>query len=415
VPLLVLSYLAFASIALPDGLLGVAWPSMSGSLGQPVSALGWLLPFGVASALLSSASSGFVLARVGLGRLLTASTGVSVLALVGYGTASSFWMVIVATVLLAAGSGAIDAGLNAYAARNFTSRYITWMHASYGLGATVGPILITATLGLGLSWRWAYGFIAALQALIALAFTMTSRAWESGDARPAAAAAPRSKGSGPSLRRVLGISGVWRGMGMFFLQNGVENSTALWVFVYLTSGRRMAAGPASVTVSVYWATQGAGRLILGPVADRYGSHRVMTFGFAGVVLAGVLLVVSTGPALAVVAVILLGLSAAPVYPLLMLTTKERTGAGYADQAIGLQAAASSIGAASIPAAVGVLIAHAGARAFGPCILVITLIATATFLLSTSARYAVAPSDSSSAPEASEATEAVGTTGATDGR
>jgi fucose permease len=321
--------------------------------------------------------------------LLAASTLLSVLALVGYGTASSFWIVIVATVLLAAGSGAIDAGLNAYAARNFTSRYITWMHASYGLGATVGPVLITATIPLGLSWRWAYGFIAALQALVALAFMVTSRAWTHADVpEPAVAGAPSpAKTAGRSLRQVLGNTGFWRGMGMFFLQNGVENSTGLWAFVYLTNGRGMSAGPASVTVSVYWATRGIGRLVLGPVADRCGPHRVLTGGFAGVVLSAVLLL-TTGPVTAVAAPILIGVAASPVYPLLMLTTSKRTGATYADQAIGLQAAASSVGAASIPAIVGLLIGHFGARAFGPCMLVIALVATATFLISTSAGHTV---------------------------
>jgi MFS family permease len=255
VSLLVLAYLAFASIALPDGLLGVAWPSMSGSLGQPISAIGWLLPFGVTSSLLSGASAGFILARIGLGRLLAASTVLSVVALAGYGLASSLWMVLAATTLLAAGSGAIDAGLNAYAARRFTARRITWMHASYGLGAMVGPLLIATTITAGLSWRWTYGFIAVLQAVIAVAFMATSAAWSVNTEPEQAHSATEATTSAISLRQVLRRPGVWRGAALFFLQIGIENTMVLWAFVFLTSGRGLPPGPASLTVSGYWVAQ----------------------------------------------------------------------------------------------------------------------------------------------------------------
>src|SRR5918998_1634868 len=110
---ILLAYLAFFGISLPDGLLGVAWPSMRISLHQPVGAVGLLLPFAVASSMLSSASTGVLLARIGVGRLLAASIAVSAVALFGQALAPAFWVVIVTAVVLAAGSGAIDAGLNA--------------------------------------------------------------------------------------------------------------------------------------------------------------------------------------------------------------------------------------------------------------------------------------------------------------
>ncbi|HKS99167.1 MAG TPA: MFS transporter, partial [Rugosimonospora sp.] len=176
-PSLLLAYLAFASMALPDGLLGVAWPAMRASLGQPVSAVGLLMPFGVASSLLSSAGTGFLLARTGVGRLLALSALLSAIALAACGLAPAFWAVIAAVVLLAAGFGAVDSGLNAYAARHFTARHINWMHASYGLGAATGPILVTGVIAAGLSWRWAYGCVAVILALVAAAFFATAGRW----------------------------------------------------------------------------------------------------------------------------------------------------------------------------------------------------------------------------------------------
>ena len=119
-PLLLLAYLAFLGISLPDGLLGVSWPSMSASFGQPVGALGLVLPFAVVSSMLSSASTGALLARIRLGHLLTGSVGLYALSLLAQSLAPTFWAFIVAVVVLAAGSGAIDAALNAFAARGST-------------------------------------------------------------------------------------------------------------------------------------------------------------------------------------------------------------------------------------------------------------------------------------------------------
>jgi fucose permease len=368
-PLLLLAYIAFISIALPDSLLGVAWPSMRLSLSEPVSALGLLLPFGVVSSLLSSASTGFILARTGVGRLLAASTALSAVGLVGYSVAPAFWMIIAATVLLATSAGAIDSGLNAYAARHFSARHINWMHASYGLGATAGPLLVTGTIGAGLSWRWAYAFVAVVQALLAVAFAGTAYAWTT-------RASPTKPTTRFSARHTLRLGAVWSGAATFALQTGLESSTTLWAYLFLTEGHGLAPAPAAGTVSAYWATLCVGRLILGPLAEHYGSHRVMTAGVAGMGVGAVLVVLPAPTAVAVAGIILIGLAAAPMFPLLTLTTRERVGTEHTDQAVGVQVAASSIGAVTFPAIIGVLIGQFGTRALGPCLLVLAL-ATAT--------------------------------------
>jgi fucose permease len=376
--LLLLAYLAFTSMALPDGLLGVAWPSMRLSLGQPVGALGLLLPFGVVSSLLSSAATGFVLSRIGVGRLLAASTAMSALALLGYGLAPAFWAVIASTVLLAAGSGAIDSGLNAYAARRFSARHINWMHASYGLGATIGPLLVTGVAGAGLSWRWAYAIVAVVQALIALAFVVTSSAWLTNGPAAGSAATESSAVTADPVRRGLRPQLVWPGAAIFMVETGLECSTALWAYFFLTAGRGLAAGPAAGTVSAYWATLCVARLVIGPVAERHGSYRVLAAGVTGLCLGAALVAAPAPPAVTVAGFVVIALAAAPMFPLLTLTTRDRVGPGHADQVIGVQVAAGSVGAATVPAAVGVLIGHYGAGALGPCLIVLALATAAVY-------------------------------------
>jgi fucose permease len=379
-----LSYLAFVSMALPDGLLGVAWPSMRLSLGEPVGALGLLLPFGVVSSLLSSASTGVILTRTGVGRVLGVSAALSAVALVGCGLAPAFWAVILAAVLLAAGSGAIDSGMNAYAARHFTARHINWMHASYGLGALGGPLLVTGVIGAGLSWRWAYACVGAVQALLATAFFATSGRWligaTSGDTRVARPA----RGIRPSLWHAFRLAALWRGAAVFALETGLESTTALWAFLFLTEGRGLVRGVAAATVSAYWGTLCAGRLILGPLAERCGAHRVLVAGVAGIVLGAVLVAVPAPDAVAVAGIVVTALGAAPMVPLLTLTTGERVGGTHADQTVGVQVAASALGAAVIPAVVGVLLGRYGAGTLGPCLVVLAGATTAAYAVTAGA-------------------------------
>jgi MFS family permease len=337
VPLLVLAYLAFLGISLPDGLLGVSWPSMSASFGQPVGALGLVLPFAVVSSMLSSASTGALLARVRLGRLLTGSVGLYALSLLAQSLAPTFWAFIVAVVVLAAGSGAIDAALNAFAARQFNARQITWLHAVYGLGAAAGPWLFLATTVAGLSWRWAFAM------------------------RPPVA--------------------VWSGASVFALQTGLEAGTALWAYTFLTTARAVPPEVAAATTSGYWIALLLGRVVMGEVATRTGPRPILRACLAGMCIGAGLLML---PGLAAVGgIVLLGFSAAPMFPLLTLTTKDRVGDTWTDRAIGLQSSASTAGAATLPALVGFLIGPFGPQVIAPSLLVLAGVNAAVFAWTTS--------------------------------
>jgi fucose permease len=376
-PLLLLAYLAFLGISLPDGLLGVSWPSMSVSFGQPVGALGLVLPFAVVSSMLSSASTGVLLTRIGLGRILAGSTGLYALALSAQSLAPAFWVFIVAAVVLAAGSGAIDAALNAFAARHCNARQITWLHAVYGLGAAAGPLLFVATAAAGLSWRWAFALVAALQAVLTVVFALTRHLWQTVQGpQPRSSRQPR-----PGWKAALRLpAAVWSGVSVFALQTGVESGTALWAYLFLTDARAVPSGPAAAAVSGYWIALLLGRVVLGPVATRTGPRPVLVACLAGMSVGATLLLL---PGFASIGgIVLLGLCAAPMFPLLTLTTAERVGAAWTDRAIGLQSAASAAGSATLPALIGLLIGAFGSQVIAPSLFALVLLNTAVFAWST---------------------------------
>ncbi|GAA0930971.1 MFS transporter [Virgisporangium aurantiacum] len=310
---MLVAFLAFFAIALPDGVLGVAWPSMRLDFGVPIGALGVMLPFAVVCSMLSSSATGFVLGRIGIGWLLTVSTALAATALFIQSLAAAFWVVVAASCLFAVGSGAIDAGLNAHVARRFSARRITWLHACYGVGAACGPLIVSGTAGLGLSWRWAFGAVAAIQGVLALAFMVTARSWVA----PIPAARRASDGWFP-------VRGAWPGVTLFAVYTGLEASASLWAYTYLTGARGLRPASAALLVSAYWLTLVMGRVALGPIADRTGARPMLLACFGGLT-AGAALLFLPGRA-AAAGILMLALAAAPVFPLLTLTTKDRVGA-----------------------------------------------------------------------------------------
>jgi fucose permease len=403
--LLGLAYLAFISLGLPDALLGVGWPSMRTEFGVSIEAVGLILTVGVTGYLLSSVSTGFALARLGVGRLLAGSTALVALGLATYAAAPLFPVALCGSMLVGLGSGAIDAGLNVYAAEHFGARHMNWLHASFGFGATLGPLVMTSVLGAGLSWRWGYGLTAAVQALLAVAFTLTASKWDEpapeggagaaaeavDGAREAAAAGavaperavgtvaaehavPESgAGARTGRRTALLAPAVWLGAATFALYTGTEVGVALWTFTLLTEGDGLSTAVAGTCVSAYWGALFAGRVLYGVVADRLPGREASMVCIGGMA-AGAVVIALPGPAfVTVIGVMMIGAFAAPVFPLLTLTTGERVGADHAGPAVGMQVGAASVGAVIFPGAIGLLVGRYGTDVLAPSFLVLAVL------------------------------------------
>jgi fucose permease len=375
---LFLACLAYLSIAVPASTLGLLWPSMQVSLHEPVGALGILLVSGTVASVITSAATGRILSRVPVGPLLPLGTLLVALALGTEAVAPSLWVVTAGAAIFGLGFGAIDSALNAHAASNFGARDMTWMHASYGLGATIGPLLVTALLSDGLSWRWAYGTIAMGLVAVAVVLLLARQSWESLQAltlppsRPGARS-PELAAEARSRRRPAGV--VLGALIFAAVETGIESGAGIWGYVFLTSGRGLSHETAAVTVSAYWAMMFVGRAVLGPVAERVGAARVLAVAVAGVTL-GAALMALPGPGFAaVIGLAILGLAAAPIFPLLTLTTAQRTGAADVSgttRTVGLQVAASTIGSAALPAGLGLAIEAIGAGVLAPSLLGLAL-------------------------------------------
>ncbi len=368
--LMTIAYLAFVSLGLPDGLLGVAWPSIYTTFGVPVTSLGVLLMAMTSGFLLSSFNSGQIVARVGVGGLLLGSSLLVTLSLTLYALTPSWWGAIGAAALMGMGGGAIDSGLNAYAAAHFRERHVNWLHACYGLGAMLGPLLMTVILSGGGSWRWGYGLVGAVLALMALSFAATRHMWnepttseQTGAAQPAAPAR-----MGEVLQRPL----VWLGIVAFFIYTGLEVSAGQWAYTLFTEGRGIDAEAAGVWVGIYWGSLTVGRLVSGVLVERLGARRLLRSSMVLALGGALLLWLNLLPLVSFVGLALIGFALAPIFPLLVAQTPGRLGAGHATHAIGFQIAAANVGSSVLPALAGGLAQWLGLEVIGPFVLVLAV-------------------------------------------
>jgi fucose permease len=377
--LLLLAYLGFISLGLPDGLLGVGWPAIRDDFGVPTAAVGFVLTVATAGYLTSSVAGGFTIARLGVGWLLTVSTVIASSALTGYALSPTFVVLVCLAFLLGLGSGAVDSGLNAYAASAFGPRHMNWLHAFFGFGVALGPLIMTGVLQAGHSWRWGYAIVAASQLLLAVAFGLRIHAW--GDRGGTGRHTADEPAPAPVRSRdTLTIPAVWVGALSFALYVAIEMGAGLWAYLLLTEGRGLSVAAAGGCVSAYWGSLFVGRLVFGLVAERVGSRTVLTTGLLGVVGGALLIALPAPGVVAVAGLILVGFCAAPVFPLMTLTTADRVGADHADRAIGLQIGAAGLGGAVIPAGIGKILQDYGVELLGPTLLVCALVLVGLHLL-----------------------------------
>jgi len=368
--LVLLAFIAFVALGLPDGLLGVGWPSIRASFSIPLDAIGMFLAACVAGYTTSSFLSGFLLSRLGVGRMLAASCLLTGLALLGYTFVPQWWMMVLLGVFSGLGAGAIDAGLNTYVAAHFGEGLMQWLHASWGVGITAGPLIMTLGLSAQNTWRLGYRVVGGFQIVLAACFALTMAMWGRKGAQAGGEPQKRLTDYRTPVGETLRRPQVWLSVVLFFLYVGTEGSLGTWTYTLLTESRGVDKTLAGFFAGSYWFTFTAGRIVAGLFARRLGVHKLVLGGVVGALLGTGLLAWNPIEVANVAAVGIIGLSIAPIFPAMMSGTRMRVGDRYAANTIGMQMAATGLGAAVIPGLMGVLARRLSLEVIPVCLLAI---------------------------------------------
>lgn len=337
-----LAVASFVLLGVADSGLGVAWPSMRSVFARDIADLGLLLAFLSLGYLTASSGFGRLHSRFGTGRLLVGGGLALAIGALILTIADAWPLVPMSAGVIGLGAGLIDVGMNAHAALEFDRGSINLLHAAYGLGATLGPLFITASLAIGMAWRGGYGALAAVQLGAVYLIWRGRERWH--------ARGPVEEPPETSSDRWLIVTAM---LVFFLLYTGLEVSTGQWAYTLLVDGRGLSTVAAGVWVSLYWGGLTVGRLVGGYVGERVAASRILDLSIMAA-LTGLALLWWNPLELGVIGLPITGLGFAAVFPTMVAQTPARIGRVKSTRVIGYQLAAANIGAATIPWALGLL-------------------------------------------------------------
>ena len=349
----------FVTLGLPAGAIGVAWPYVRASFDAPLAGLGLMLVSFTLAYFLGSAVSGPLTGRLGTSRLLLGGCALSTVAWLGLALAPQWWLVPLVSFLAGAGSGLIDASVNAHISLNRGVRYMGWLHASWAVGAALGPPIVVLSLAGTSSWRAAFAAMGVAFLAVGLLITVRRRDWVGAVVVP----------TGPALAEAPGPTSYGRAMlllaGLFLVAAGLEATAGDWSYTQLTVGRAVSTGIASWGATLFWAGLAAGRVALGVVGNQLQPVRLLDAGIGVSALATLAFWLAPPLVSALIALPLLGVALSVIFPLLLSLTPSRVGAGLTAHAVGYGLAAGTIGGGGVPAGVGLALQSVGLSTFGP--------------------------------------------------
>ena len=347
--LLIIIYLAFISLGLPDSLLGSAWPVMHMEFSVPISYAGAVSMMIAAGTIISSLLSDRLTRKLGTGRVTAISVGMTAAALFGFSISGTYWMTLLWAIPYGLGAGSVDAALNNYVALHYASRHMSWLHCFWGVGASVGPVIMGAAITGGRGWNSGYRIISILQIILTAILVFSLPLWKGrGEEKKENEAAPLS------LRQIIGIPGAKSVMVCFFCYCALEQTTGLWASTFLVLRWNVSAEQAATLAGLFFIGITTGRAISGFATFKFNDSQMVRIG-QGIMLAGIIIMLlPISKTLAMIGIVAIGVGCAPVYPSLIHSTPDHFGADKSQAIIGLQMASAYLGTCLMPPLFGVV-------------------------------------------------------------
>ncbi|TVR20755.1 MAG: MFS transporter [Anaerolineaceae bacterium] len=342
------AFLGFIVLGLPDGLLGLAWPSIQAQFNLPAAALGSFFVAGTIGFVTVSLFSGALSRRFGIRHLLIGAYSLRGTAMVLVFFAPSWEIIVLLGFIAGLGDGGIDTGLNLYVAGYDNPRLMNYLHAFFGLGAAFGPLLMVGLFSIGLSWTFGFLIVGMVKALMVVLLLFVRL-------HDVSITQPHGGEPAASLVGSMRVPMVWMGVFAFFIATGLEMNAGQWSYTLFTQGRGTDPTTAGIWISLYRAMFTVGRFFFGFIGDRGSIVLQMRGSLTLAVLASILVWSNISQTISAVGLILMGLAIAPQFPLLMAGTVRRVGLRHAANAIGLQMGGASLGVGVFPGLTGWLV------------------------------------------------------------
>lgn len=352
---LALVYLSFIALGLPDGAFGVAWPGIRYEMSLPLGRAGIVMIVHSVFYSLASSQLGRISRKIKLEHIGLLGLGIMSLGFFGYVISPGFILLIAAVAVTGGGMGMVDSSFNSYMAKNFTSRYMNWLHCFWGLGAALSPLIIARMIMVS-GWRAGYAVLAAFHAVTALIVLVSMFKKVFAREEGALQAKEKPKG-GPLFKKRHQFLVVF----ICFIYIGVEHALGFWITSVMMESRGMSHDRAALFPAVYFAMVMAGRFIAGYLAKWVRDRDVIRFGLALSLVGVAVLVISDN----ILGMALAGLGLAPIFPCVINETSNRFAPHVTTKLVGYEIASIGAGVAIISNAMGQLLTFVSLEALFP--------------------------------------------------
>lgn len=350
---LLLIYLAFISLGLPDSMLGSAWPIMYVQFGVPVGSAGYIAVAVACGTIVSSLLSHRLIGRLGTGRVTIISVMLTAVALMGFAVTPSFAWLIIFAIPLGLGAGAVDTGLNQFVAEHYAAKHMNWLHCAWGIGAMMGPVMTAAFTSSGYGWRSGYGSVSVVQFVLVGLLLFSLPMWRKYESRGVSGAEHADSHAGrDGLRASLKVKGVSLAMLIFFLLTTIESSFILWGASYLVKAKGLVPESAAGWVALFFLGITAGRALSGFLSIRLSNETLIRLGSVLAIAGLIILMLPLPTVFALMALLLVGLGIAPIFPSMLHQTPIHFSKGNAQAVMGMQIASAYAAAMLMPPLLG---------------------------------------------------------------
>ena len=373
--LLAVIYLAFISLGLPDSLLGSVWPTMYQEFNVPVSYAGAIFMIISAGTIFSSLQSDRLTKSFGTGKVTAFSVLMTAIALWGFSISSSYWMLISWAIPYGLGAGSVDASLNNYVALHYKSHHMSWLHCMWGIGASIGPYIMSFALVNGQTWNMGYLYISLIQVALTVIIMLSLPLWKKpfiiNDIQEVDVGNEKNKAL--TLKEIVNIPGAKQVMIMFFCYCALEQTAGLWASSYLVLQHGFDLEVATSYGSLFFIGITVGRAISGFITMKLKDKEMIYLG-QGIILIGIIIMcLPLGHQVSLIGLVTIGLGCAPIYPCIIHSTPTNFGKNKSQAVIGVQMASAYVGNLLMPPLFGIIANHISVIVFPIYLLLILII------------------------------------------
>ena len=374
--LLAVIYLAFISLGLPDSLLGSVWPTIYQEFNVPVSYAGAIFMIISAGTIFSSLQSDRLTKLLGTGKVTAFSVLMTAVALWGFSISSSYWMLVLWAIPYGLGAGSVDASLNNYVALHYKSHHMSWLHCMWGVGASIGPYIMSFALLNGQTWNMGYRYISLIQVVLTIIIMLSLPLWKKRtviDDVDGVQESENKKDKALTLKEIVNIPGAKQVMLMFFCYCALEQTTGLWASSYLVLQHGFDLEIAASYASLFFIGITVGRAVSGFITMKLNDKQMIYLGQVIILIGIILMCLPFGHQVALVGLVTIGLGCAPIYPCIIHSTPTNFGADKSQAVIGVQMASAYVGNLLMPPLFGIIANHISVRLFPVYLLLILIV------------------------------------------